>query len=100
MSILSICIPTYNRAKLLDLCIGSFINEAIKYNIDICISDNNSKDKTFEIVNKYKQFYKNIFYKKQKETISIDHNMLEVLKLAKTEYALWLGDDDLLKSNN
>jgi abequosyltransferase len=45
--ILSICIPTYNRAKILDETLNSVFsqgNENILSKIEVIISDNDSKD--------------------------------------------------------
>ena len=91
-----ICIPTFNRAKLLEKCILSFLDDAIKYNVPIYISDNNSNDCTDKVVKNLQKIYKNIFYFKQKRNLGIDKNMLNVLEAAQTKYVLWLGSDDTL----
>lgn len=93
---LSIFIPTYNRCDLLKDALNSLIHEAYKYNISIIISDNNSIDDTENMVNEFKNKYKNIFYSKNEKNVGIDKNMLSVLKLVKTKYCFMLGDDDLL----
>ena len=46
---LSICIPTYNRAKFLDENLSKTIPICRKFKIPIYISDNDSKDNTFEV---------------------------------------------------
>ena len=93
---LSIFIPTYNRCDLLKDALNSLIHEAYEHDISIIISDNNSIDGTENMVNEFRNKYKNIFYSKNKENIGIDNNMLSVLKLVKTKYCFMLGDDDLL----
>lgn len=93
---LSIFIPTYNRCNLLKDTLNSLIHEVYKYDISIIISDNNSIDDTENMVNEFKNKYKNIFYSKNKKNVGIDKNMLSVLKLVKTKYCFMLGDDDLL----
>ena len=49
---LSICIPTYNRAKHLTNCLNSIIlcgsQSTLKF--QVCISDNHSTDETEEVV--------------------------------------------------
>lgn len=97
---LSICIPTYNRASFLEQAIESIFNqvdEKIKNRIEICISDNASKDDTMEIVYKYK---KNaivpIIYSRNEENIGPDRNFLKVIGLAQGDYCWFLGDDDVL----
>ena len=50
---LSICIPTYNRDKLLEETLNSIIRQANSNNIEkfeICVSDNASTDSTDEII--------------------------------------------------
>jgi len=98
---LSICIPTYNRAKFLDDAIESVvsqINVDIQNRIEICISDNASVDDTKEIIEKWK---KNspvpIVYHKNEVNIGGDLNFLQVVKLAKGSYCWFLGDDDVLR---
>lgn len=93
---LSIFIPTYNRCNLLKDTLNSLVHEANRYNIPIIISDNNSNDGTENIINNFKNQYRNIFYNKNPENIGLDKNMLLVLKLVKTKYCFMLGDDDLI----
>ena len=53
--LLSICIPTYNRAKILDDTLSSIFND-IDFDsniIEVVVSDNFSSDNTNEIVKKY-----------------------------------------------
>lgn len=95
----AICIPTYNRCDKLKECLDSFIDEAVKYDVNIYISDNASTDNTKNFLKKYSSKYKNVHYKNQSLQLHLDLNMLTVLEMAQSEYALWLGDDDKLKNN-
>jgi glycosyltransferase involved in cell wall biosynthesis len=69
--IISICIPTYNRADFLKICINNIINQdAFSENkIEIVISDNNSPDNTYEVVKTFQKNYSNIKYFKNHENI-------------------------------
>lgn len=69
--LLSICIPTYNRAPYLKKCLDSLIcqNEFIQGKVEIVISDNASTDNTEAMVRNYMSKYKDIFYYKNKENI-------------------------------
>ncbi|SDN50902.1 abequosyltransferase [Desulfonauticus submarinus] len=101
--LLSICIPTYNRAKFLPDAIESILNQItpdIKDMVEICISDNASTDNTEEIVKEYqgKNICK-IVYHKNEENIGADRNYLKVIEIANGEYCWWLGSDDALEDN-
>ncbi|NPA53461.1 MAG: glycosyltransferase family 2 protein [Aquificae bacterium] len=91
---LGICIPTYNRANLLDSCLERIVPQVKKYNIPIFISDNASTDNTQEVVKKYQKEYEYIHYHRNDVNIGLDPNFEKVLKLADTEYRWLLGDDD------
>ena len=55
--LLSIVIPTYNRADFLDYCLKVHIPLAKAHNIQIIISDNASTDATKKIVQKRMEEY-------------------------------------------
>lgn len=93
--LLTIGIPTYNRAGFLDKCLDSIYSE-VKYdpNFEIVISDNASTDNTYEIVQKYKESYNNIVYYKQPQNVGFSKNLKAVLDLATGQYINPHGDDD------
>lgn len=96
--LLSICIPTFNRAELLRGALQS-ICEQLKYleeKVELIISDNCSQDNTEEVVNYFSKETL-IRYYKNESNIGACKN---ILKLSQ-EYALgeftWIiGDDDLI----
>ena len=94
-----ICIPTYNRVNELKKCIESFLEGAKKYGIPIYVSDNNSDDKTEDMIKELQKEYGYIFYHKHTTNRGIDKNMVSAIEMAETEYALWLGSDDTLTSD-
>ena len=92
--ILSICIPTYNRAKYLDKTIFSIINQKRfkdKNDVEIVISDNCSTDNTKEVSLKYSSIYP--------EKIRYFRN-LNNIHAANVEKALSYGNGTYLKLNN
>ena len=98
---LSICIPTFNRAKYLNNLLNSIYITKSPFlaNTEICISDNNSSDKTENVVKSFDDKL-NINYKKQKTNIGLAKNILKVVDLAKGEFVWILGDDDLILKNS
>lgn len=97
---LSILIPTYNRSlflkKNLEILIshinkGNFINE-----IEFVISNNNSTDNTDAVLSEFKKQHTDIQlrYYLQKKNIGLENNALFVLKEAKGNFVMFLGDDD------
>ncbi len=57
---LSVIIITYNQENVIHRAIDSLVAQ-IDYIYEICISDDCSKDKTWEILNEYKNKYPNVF---------------------------------------
>ena len=53
MSKVSIIIPTYNSEKYIEETIESALSQSYK-NMEVIISDDNSKDNTMNIISKYK----------------------------------------------
>jgi glycosyltransferase involved in cell wall biosynthesis len=96
--LLTIAIPTYNRAEYLDKQLG-WLAEAIKgYESDceILVSDNCSTDYTQSIISKWQNILKNITFKSNKnsENIGVMRNIMYCLTAAKTQYVWAIGDDD------
>lgn len=94
-----ICIPTYNRAKYLDRCLNSFIDNFGELRFPLYISDNASTDDTDAIVKSFYQKYNVIIYNRNSENIGIYKNILKVIKMANTEYIWLMGDDDAIIKN-
>jgi glycosyltransferase involved in cell wall biosynthesis len=98
--LLSICIPTYNRGSVLELCIKSIITQkSFDNRTEIIILDNNSSDNTYEIVKKYTNKYTNILYFKNEENIGMEKNILKVLKFGKGKLLKLLNDYTLIIEN-
>lgn len=92
----SIIIPTYNRAKMLSLTLDSFINQSYpKDCYEIIVVNNNSTDKTQDIidtyVNKYPGLVKTLFEERQ----GVHYARNSAVHLAKGEL-LYYTDDDMI----
>jgi glycosyltransferase involved in cell wall biosynthesis len=97
---LSVCIPTYNRCKILIDSIEEIIPLLIKRNIEICISNNASTDDTDLYLSNLIKRYPQIKYQRQTTNVGIDQNMIDVIKMATGDFILPLGDDDKLILSN
>lgn len=90
--LLSIVIPTYNRADFLDYCLEVHIFLAKAHSIQIFIFDNASTDATKEIVQKRMEEYPLISYHCNETNVGPDANIERALKYPETEYVWLLGD--------
>ncbi len=104
MIILSICIPTYNRAEKLKQCLDhivcQFENEDIKKSIEIVVSDNASEDNTKEIVNGYQSHFNNIQYYRNEKNLGLDENIINSVVKANGKYCWHIGDDDFIQNGS
>jgi glycosyltransferase involved in cell wall biosynthesis len=91
-TLLSIVIPTYNRAQFLDYCLDIHIPFAKAHNILIVISDNASTDATPEVVKKRAKEYPLIQYLRNETNVGPDKNFELALKYPQTDYVWLLGD--------
>ncbi len=95
--IISVCIPTYNRANYLHHALQCILKQLktsnLKKKIEIVISDNNSQDNTSQVVKKYSEEFKFISYRKNKKNIGII-NTVKVAEFAHGEYVWFTSDDD------
>lgn len=98
--ILSICIPTWNRASILNMSLNSFekqFQEIDSNDVEIFISDNCSNDDTGVVVQSYISRGLPITYSRNDQNIGAARNFRKCIENASGEYILLLGDDDLLK---
>lgn len=102
--LLTIGVPTYNRAFYLDrffpLLVSDLGNFASK--VTLIISDNCSTDNTeavcFKYINKYKNIL-NINYHRNVRNIGVSKNLVSLFYMCETPYFIFLGDDDRLNSS-
>jgi abequosyltransferase len=90
--LISITIPTYNRAEFLDRCLAAHIPVARAHNIQIFISDNASTDGTESVVKKRMTEYPLIRYSRNEANLGMDKNFEQALRIADTKYIWLLGD--------
>lgn len=91
--LVTIGIPTFNRAELLKRSIESTLCQDYSM-IEVIISDNASTDDTQNICQEFSKKDGRVRYVRQSSNLGATANFLEVLKRALGEYFMWLGDDD------
>ena len=97
--LLSICIPTYNRASFLQNCLDSIISQFedndVKNNVNIIIADNASIDDTQNVVKNYQEKHPNIpiTYFRNEKNLGFDRSFKKLIETSTGEYCISIGDD-------
>ena len=88
---LSIIIPVYNAAPLLNRCLDSIFNQSTQYTYEVILVDDGSADNSIEIIKSRKE--KNItLYQQKNSGPSVARN--KGIELAKGEFIAFLDADD------
>lgn len=96
--LLTIAIPTYNRAALLDKCLAAIAAQfvSVEQQVEVLISNNAATDHTREIVEKYRVVFPLFHYHENETNIGPDLNIAKCFELAETKYVWIFSDDDIL----
>lgn len=101
--LLTIAIPTWNRASSLDKALDHLLNqiEYFKKYIEVIISDNASSDNTSEIVNKHIALHPkmNIIHNRNIVNIHFYGNFKKCRELSSGKFMWLLSDDDFVCSH-
>lgn len=88
---LSIILPVYNAAPLLNRCLDSIFNQTTKYEYEVILVDDGSTDNSIDIIKSRKE--NNItLYQQKNSGPSVARN--KGIELAKGEYIAFLDADD------
>lgn len=93
--LVSVCIPTYNRARKLQRAVDALLASSYK-NLEIIISDNASSDDTENICVALAQSDFRVKYFRHSENQGPTANFEFARSQATGKYFLWHGDDDYL----
>ncbi|RYX87271.1 glycosyltransferase family 2 protein, partial [bacterium] len=95
--LLTIGIPTYNRAKYLDRCLNSILMQfdGLEKDIELIIANNASTDYTKEIINQYSEKMKIDYYERE-VNLGPDSTCSLCFEKANGKYVWVLGDDEYL----
>lgn len=94
--LISIGLPTYNRAATLGRAIESVLDQDYQ-NFELLISDNASTDDTEAICLRAAQGDKRVKYLRQQNNQGLVANFREALRHSGGEFFMWLADDDWLE---
>ncbi len=96
--ILSICIPTYNRAEMLKLMLQSLVPQVAELgeDVELVISDNCSPDHTQEVIEWAKQFGQFRYFRNTENIGACRNGMCLVNEYATGAFCWCLGDDDMV----
>lgn len=100
--LLSIAIPTWNRARILEKLLDNVSRQAeeFKGKVEICVSNNGSTDDTREVVLNFQKKYPGLIrYNENKENTGFDRNMLKSMDMAEGSFVWTFGDDDKMIEN-
>lgn len=95
---LSVVVPTYNRAQLLAWLLESVVHDLGQFPVDLelIVSDNASSDETRAVVGKFIQRGFPIKYFVNETNIGADANFEACFNLASGKYFWLIGDDEVM----
>ena len=98
---ITLLIPTYKRAELLDKCLKSVSEQTFDGKIHCVISNNNSFDNTVDVVKDWKKKNKNftLTFINNNESLEPIDNWMKTLQYIDTDYSKWLQDDDWMEKD-
>lgn len=97
--ILSICIPTYNRADYLrDALLSIFVQltPELSHMVEVVVADNASADHTEQVAKEFTGKIDRFVYVKNPDNVGFDGNINIVVRAASGRYCWYLGDDDAI----
>ena len=95
LPLVSICIPTYNRAGMVGKAIGSALDQTYP-NIEVIVVDNASTDSTAEVVGGFKDA--RLRFVRNERNLGLFGNFNRCIELASGEYVHILHSDDSIES--
>lgn len=98
MTLISVCIPAYNRAVVLSVLLDSILNQDFD-DFEIVITEDSSPERQAiaAVVADYQQRVGDkVKYHENPQTLGYDGNLRRLVELASGNYVLFMGNDDLL----
>lgn len=94
--LVSVIIPVYNVEKYIDRTLNSIFAQTYDQ-IEIVMVDDQSSDKSAELIKRYQEEHPEIIYYLQPQNMGAGHARNKALELAKGQYVAFLDADDVWK---
>jgi glycosyltransferase involved in cell wall biosynthesis len=93
--LLSLCIPTFNRANALALLLQNLESEVAPFmdRVEVLVADNASTDRTPEVIASRSSFVRGL---RSGQNTGGTRNYLNVIEAARGEFVWVIGDDDMI----
>jgi len=100
MTLLTIIVPTYNRAASLSLLLNSLADELVLHqsHLQLIVGDNFSTDETQKVLMEFQSKYPFVMVLRHETNVGPEENFCRCLERVKSRYFWILGDDDLPKA--
>lgn len=97
--LVTVGLPTFNRPVGLRKCLETIVRQTYRH-LDIIISDNSSTDEQVQqVILEYADKDSRIRHFRQAENIGLEENFNFVYSQAKSDYFMWVSDDDYYDTN-
>ncbi len=93
---LSICIPTYNRARFLEPLLQDIFSDPPDCSFELIVCDNNSTDGTSLLLSEWASRYSQMRIFRQTANLGGYANTMTAFRMARGDYCTYLADDSRL----
>lgn len=95
--LLTIAIPTYNRANYLSQLLSSLSGQLAAHpEVELLVSDNASTDTTPTVISEFESNALKMRYVRNQVNCGADANFLQCFELSRGKYVWLVGDDDII----
>lgn len=94
--LVSVCIPAYNNEEYIENTINSILNQTYK-NIELVVVDDNSTDRTWEIINSIRDDRLKVYHNEQ--NLGMSGNWNRCLELTTGDFVKLICADDIMDQN-
>lgn len=94
-NLISVMVITYNQERYIRQCLDGILSQKTQYRFEIVIGDDASTDKTFDIIQEYKErFPSKIRSINEKHNVGVVRNFIRTIKSCRGEFLAFCEGDD------